>query len=140
MPCIIPNFNRFFERLDYYGWPLLLLGIRFWMAYVFWRSGRIKLKHWDSTLSLFQFEYKVPFIAPDLAAYFATGFELICPLLLVAGFMARLATIPLLVITAVIQLTYVSHHDHLYWGFLLGVILLKGAGPLSLDALWCKWP
>ncbi|MCE3231628.1 MAG: (Rhomboid family) [Alphaproteobacteria bacterium] len=122
MPCIIPNFNRFFERLDYYGWPLLLLGIRFWMAYVFWRSGRIKLKHWDSTLSLFQFEYKI------------------CPLLLVAGFMARLATIPLLVITAVIQLTYVSHHDHLYWGFLLGVILLKGAGPLSLDALWCKWP
>jgi putative oxidoreductase len=108
------------------------------MAHVFWRSGRIKLKHWDATLSLFKFEYKAPFIAPDLAAYLATTFELVCPVLLVAGLMTRLAATPLLIMTAVIQFTYISHQNHLYWSFLLGTILLKGAGPLSLDALYCK--
>lgn len=131
--------SYFFQRLEHYGWPLFLLGVRFWMAHVFWKSGRIKVKHWEATLALFKFEYKVPLIPSDLAAYLATTFELVCPILLVVGLMTRLATIPLLIMTAIIQLTYLSHHDHIYWGFLLGALLLKGAGPLSLDALWRKW-
>lgn len=138
MRSLITKTTHFFQRLEYYGWPFLLLGIRCWMAHVFWRSGRIKLKHWDATLSLFKFEYKAPFIAPDLAAYLATTFELVCPVLLVAGLMTRLATTPLLIMIAVIQFTYISHQNHLYWSLLLGTILLKGAGPLSLDALYCK--
>ena len=138
MRSLITKSTHFFHRLEYYGWPLLLLGIRCWMAHVFWRAGRIKLKRWDTTLSLFKFEYKIPFIAPDLAACLATTFELVCPVLLVAGLMTRLATTPLLIMTAVIQFTYISHQNHLYWSFLLGTILLKGAGPLSLDALYCK--
>ena len=130
--------TKVFQRLERYGWPLLLLGIRLWMAHIFWRSGRIKLKHWDATLSLFRFEYKVPYIDPDLAAYLATTVELVCPVLLAVGLMARLAALPLLIMTAIIQLTYLSHHDHMYWALLLGVLLFKGAGPLSLDYLWCK--
>lgn len=138
MRYLITKATHFFQRLECYGWPVLLLGIRFWMAHIFWRSGRIKVKHWDATLSLFKFEYKVPYIAPDLAAYFATTVELACPILLVVGLMTRLATIPLLIMTAVIQFTYLSHHDHAYWALLLGTLLLKGAGLLSLDALFCK--
>jgi len=138
MRSLIAKLDHFFGRLGHYAWPLLLLAIRFWIADVFWRSGRVKFKHWESTLKLFKFEYKVPFIAPDLAAYLTTTFELICPVLLVVGLMARLATLPLLIITAVIQFTYLSHHDHIYWSFLLGIILLKGAGLFSLDALWRK--
>lgn len=138
MHALIAKFTHFFQRLEHYGWPLLLLGIRLWMAHVFWRSGSIKLKHWEATLSLFRFEYKVPLINPDLAAYLATTTELACPILLIIGFMSRLATIPLLVMTGIIQLTYLSHHDHVYWSLLLGVILLKGAGSFSLDALWNK--
>lgn len=140
MPSLIAKFTSLFQRLEHYGWPLLLLGIRFWMAHIFWRAGKVKFKRWEATLDLFRFEYKVPFIAPELAAYLTTTFELVCPVLLVAGLMSRLATLPLLIITAVIHLTYLSHDDHVYWAFLLGVILLKGAGPLSLDALWGKRP
>lgn len=135
---LITKTTYFFQRLEYYGWPVLQLAIRFWVAHVFWRSGRIKLKHWESTLELFKFEYKVPYIAPDLAAYIVTTFELVCPVLLVLGLITRLATIPLLIITAMIQLTYLSHHDHMYWALLLGTLLFKGAGPISLDALICK--
>lgn len=136
--CLISKGTAFFQRLEQYGWPLLLLGMRVWIAYIFWRSGRVKFKRWDATVDLFKFEYKVPYIAPDLAAYLTTAAELICPILLVFGLLSRLATLPLLVITAVIHLTYLSHDDHIYWAFLLGVILFKGAGPLSLDYLWCK--
>jgi len=128
----------FFYRLETYGWPILLLVMRLWMAHIFWRSGRVKFIHFESTRRLFKFEYKVPYINPDLAAYLTTTFELMCPVLLVLGFIARLATIPLLTITAVIQFTYLNHTDHFYWAVLLSTLLFKGAGPLSIDALICK--
>jgi putative oxidoreductase len=126
------------NRLEFYGWPLLQLCMRFWMAHVFWRAGRIKLKHWDATLSLFKFEYKVPYIAPDHAAYLATSMELLCPILLVVGFMTRLATIPLLLMTLIIHLTYMSSNEHIYWMFLLTTLLFKGAGLVSLDSFICR--
>ncbi|MGV8948555.1 MAG: DoxX family protein [Candidatus Paracaedibacter sp.] len=124
---------KFFQHLETVGWPFLLVVIRFKMATIFWRSGRIKFTHWESTLSLFRFEYKVPYLPADLAAYLVTTFELICPVLLVFGLMTRLAALPLLIMTAVIQFTYLQHSDHTYWAILLSVLLLKGAGPLSLD-------
>ena len=135
---IVRKATHFFQRLEFYGWPVLQLGIRFWMAYVFFRPGRVKLKHWDATVSLFKFEYKVPYIPPEVAAILATTVELACPVLLVVGLMTRLATIPLLIMVATIQLTFMSHHDHIYWALLLGTLLLKGAGPFSLDALYCR--
>jgi putative oxidoreductase len=133
MRTLISKMMKFFQHLEIVGWPLLLVVIRLKMANIFWRSGRIKFTHWESTLSLFRFEYKVPYFPADLAAYLVTTFELICPVLFVLGLMTRLAAIPLLIITAVIQFTYLDHSDHTYWAILLGVLLLKGGGPLSLD-------
>lgn len=121
------------HRLEQYGWPLFLLAMRCWIAHIFWRAGRVKLKHWDATLSLFKYEYKVPIIPPDIAAYFATTFELVCPILLTLGLMTRIATLPLIFLTITIHLTYMSSHEHIYWIFLLVTLLLKGAGPISLD-------
>jgi putative oxidoreductase len=126
------------KRLETYGWNLLLLGIRLWMAHIFWKAGKFKLYHMTATIHLFRFEYKVPYFPPDVAAYLTTFFEVICPVLLVLGLMTRLTTIPLLVIVAIIQWTYTSCLDHLYWALLLGVLLLKGAGVISLDAIWCQ--
>ncbi len=138
MRMFISKMIRFFQKLEIVGWPLLLVVIRFKMAHIFWKSGRIKFTHWDSTMSLFRFEYKVPYLPPDLAAYLAMTFELVCPVLLIFGLMTRLAAIPLLIMTAVIQFTYLQHSDHTYWAILLGTLLLKGAGPLSLDGYFCK--
>ena len=138
MRYILPKMMNSFRVLEAYGWPLLLVAIRFKIAHIFWKSGRIKFAHWDATISLFKFEYKVPYISPILAVYFTTAFELVCPVLLVFGLMTRLATVPLLVMTAVIQFSYLQHSDHTYWAILLGTLLLKGAGPLSLDAYFCK--
>lgn len=138
MYTLISKMMKFFHQLEILVWPLLLVVIRFKMAHIFWKSGRVKFARWDSTLSLFRFEYKVPYLPPDLAAYFATTFELVCPVLLIFGLMTRLATVPLLVMTAVIEFTYLPHVEHTYWALLLGTLFLKGAGPLSLDAYCCQ--
>jgi putative oxidoreductase len=107
--------------------------MRFWIAHIFWRAGRVKVKHWDATLSLFKYEYKVPIIPSDIAAYVATTFELVCPILIMLGLMTRFATVPLIFLTITIHFTYMSSHEHVYWIFLLVTLLFKGAGPISLD-------
>lgn len=113
--------------------PFLLLAIRLWMARIFWNSGLTKIDSWGTTLLLFQDEYKVPYLPPDLAAYLATGTELVCPVLLVLGLMTRLSVVPMLIMTAVIQFTYLQANEHIYWAFLLGFLLCYGPGKVSLD-------
>ena len=125
-----------FEKL---GNPFLLLFSRLWIAQIFWDSGLSKIQSWDTTVLLFANEYKVPYISPELAAYLTVGAELICPVLLVIGLGTRLAVIPMLVITAVIQLTYLHANEHIYWAFLLGFILCNGPGTISLDFLIRHW-
>ena len=53
------------------------LGIRLWIAWVFWKSGQTKIANWDSTLFLFEDFYNVPLLPPEVAAYLGTAVELI---------------------------------------------------------------
>ena len=121
----------------YHLFPLLVLFMRIWMAKIFWYSGLTKIASWQSTIYLFKYEYAVPVIPPELAAILATVTELSAPGLLTLGFMTRLAAIPMLCMTAVIQFTYLDLNEHLYWAVLLGTIILYGPGKYSLDRLLC---
>lgn len=113
--------------------PLVWLAARLAIAKVFFMSGLTKLDDWGSTLMLFEYEYQVPLLPVSFAAYSATFFELLMPVLLVLGFATRLATLPLIAMTAVIQFTYMEHTDHLYWALLLGLLFVNGPGKLSVD-------
>jgi putative oxidoreductase len=115
------------------GLPILIFAMRFWMARIFWYSGQTKISSWQTTIALFRHEYQVPFISPELAAYMSTSAELICPVLLVFGFMTRLATIPMIIMTLVIQFTYLDLREHFYWLMLLSTILFYGPGKFSID-------
>ena len=137
-PCMSKLINIYLKGiscLEKYCMPIFMLFIRFWMAQIFWYSGLVKISDWQATIYLFQYEYKVPVIPPEIAAYLATAFELCCPILLIFGFAARFATLPMLSMTAVIQFTYLDLIDHRYWAMLLAIILLYGPGTLSLDHL-----
>lgn len=114
---------------------LVLLLERFWMARIFFKSGLTKIEDWSSTVSLFANEYNVPFLPPELAAYGATAVELTAPWFLIVGLASRLATLPMLAMTAVIQFTYESHPDHAVWAMMLLTILSFGPGRLSIDHL-----
>jgi len=123
--------------------PALDLGIRLWVANVFWKSGLTKIASWDSTVLLFTHEYQVPLLSPETAAGLATAAELVFPVLLVLGLGARFSAAVLFVLNIVAVISYpelneVGLKDHMYWGILLLVTLLHGPGKLSLDHLICR--
>lgn len=122
------------------GWlaPVLDLAIRLWVGLVFFQSGLTKILSWDSTLSLFENEYAVPVLPPELAAYLGTAAELVLPVFLVLGLGGRLAAAALFVFNVVAVISYpdlgeVGLKDHQYWGLLLLVPLLHGPGKISID-------
>ena len=119
--------------------PLWWLGVRVWIAAVFFKSGLVKAEDFDTAILLFAEEYKVPLLPPYFAALSATFFELAMPVLLVLGLATRLAALPLLVMTLVIQFTYLDHVQHYYWGILLTGLIVHGAGPLSADRFVARW-
>lgn len=120
--------------------PGIDLLIRLWVANVFWKSGLTKIASWDSTLALFTYEYRVPLIPPELAAFLGTAVELSMPVLLVLGLGTRLGAGILFVFNIMAVISYpdlneIGIKDHQYWGLLLLVPLLHGPGRLSIDHL-----
>lgn len=111
------------------------------VASVFLPAGLLKLASWESTIALFQDEYKVPLLSPVIAAMMATTFELGCSSLLMAGLATRLATLPLLGQIVTIQLFVYPQawHEHLVWGSILLFLLTRGAGAISADHLLRRW-
>lgn len=129
--------RRLYDRLEYLPLSLLQLMARISMATIFWRAGQSKLANWDLTLQLFASEYKVPILPPELAAPLAASVELTTPVLLVLGLATRLACLPMIGMTLVIQ-TFVypqSWVEHLTWMTFLLLLLTRGPGVMSLDHL-----
>jgi len=123
--------------LERFPLSILQFLFRFSIASVFWNSGLVKIQSWLPTVALFANEYRVPLLPPELAATLATAVELTCPVLLVFGLATRLATLPLLGMTFVIQ-TFVYPDlwlTHLTWATILLFILTRGPGAISLDHL-----
>lgn len=118
--------------------PVGDLIIRLWVANVFWTSGLTKIQSFDTTLQLFQYEYEVPLLPPELAAYLGTFGELFFSLLLALGLAGRLGALGLFVLNIVAVISYPALHEagliqHQLWGLLLLVPLLHGPGKLSID-------
>ena len=137
--------RRFVEsllsRLELIPLGLLQLVFRFSIASVFWKSGQSKIASWDTTILLFTNEYHVPLLGPQLAAALSASFELGCSVLIVAGLLTRLATLPLFGMVFVIQ-TFVYPEnwvEHLTWATMLLFLLTRGPGPISLDRLVKPW-
>lgn len=127
---------RLLDRLS----PAVDLVIRVFVASVFFKAGLTKIASWSSTVALFENEYAVPLLPPELAAFLGTGVELIFPVLLVLGLGSRLSAFVLFVFNIIAVISYpdigeVGLRDHQMWGLLLVVTLLHGPGALSLDHL-----
>lgn len=111
---------------------------RLYVAWVFLASGLTKLRDWETTLFLFEYEYSVPLLPFELAAYLATLGEVLLPVLLVFGLASRFAAAGLFVINvvAVVSLQEIppaALYLHYIWGILLLQVFIWGGGPLSLD-------
>jgi len=113
------------------------LAARVAVAHVFWNSAQSKLVSWPVTLQLFAMEYRVPLLPPEIAALLATATELTGAVLIFLGLFTRLGAIALLGIVAIIQIFVYPGNwgEHLLWASLLGLLLARGAGVVSLDYL-----
>lgn len=119
----------------------LSLVARLGVAAIFFQSGRTKVDGWlhitDGTYALFETEYALPLIPPDLAAHAATYSEHLFSILLVLGLFTRVSALAFLGMTAVIQIFVYpdAWPTHLSWTGLLLVLIARGGGRLSLDHL-----
>jgi len=118
-----------------------LLVLRLWLGWVFISAGLTKFNHWDSTLFLFEYEYQVPLIPWQLAAYVGTAAEVILPMFVVIGLITRPMALALFGFNIVAVISYPSiwdsgFLDHQLWGLMILVVLLYGAGRWSLDQLF----
>lgn len=144
-----PVVNLFYRTLDLLT-PLVDLTVRSWIAWAFFKSGWLKLQSWQSTLFLFEHEFKVPLLSGEIAAYLGTAAELILPVLLVLGLGGRFITFLFFMLNLIATISY-PHlwtsegaqglMQHVYWGFLLAYLTCHGTGKLALDywleKKWC---
>ena len=130
------------RRLDAVPYTILAIPLRLAVATVFWNSGTTKLANWDTALALFNDEYKVPLLPPEVAAYLAATIELTTPVLLVLGLMTRPAAAVLLGMVTFIEIFVypLAWPTHLQWAAMLLVLLCRGPGKCSLDhLLWRRF-
>ncbi len=125
--------------------PLFDLCIRLWVAKVFFASGLTKIQSWSSTVSLFEYEYEVPLLPPEVAAILGTAAELTLPVLIAVGLASRLSSLALFLFNIVAVLAYSAFlfsvegagglQQHILWGVMMAMIVFHGPGKLSLDYL-----
>jgi len=121
-----------------------LLAARLYVAYVFFLSGLESLRSWDATLYLYESEFHVPLLPPQLAAVMGTAGEVLLPPLLALGLFGRFGALGLSVVNAVALLSYMYALQppaimlHYIWGILLIVVALWGPGKWSVDHLWIR--
>lgn len=144
--------GRFIEWLGRIPYTLIALLGRFAIAGVFWKSGQTKVEGlaidlvdgtfqlgWpqlsDSAVFLFEDEYQLPLISPELGAILAATAEHLFPLLLLFGLGTRFAALALLVMTAVIQIFVYpgAWPTHGTWAAVLLMLMAMGPGRVSLD-------
>jgi len=132
------------EIANKFAAPVWDLAARLYVAEAFWSSGMTRFKdlingNFDSQIFLFDLEHPVPGLSPEIAAYGATAGEVILPILLVLGLFGRVGAAGILIMTAIIELTYIHSVDHIIWAFLAAAIFVRGSGVISLDNLLLRF-
>ncbi len=142
---VINRANDFAGRCA--GWLAspLLLAIRLYVPWQFFKSGLVKLQGWDSTLYLFREEYHVPLLPPVVAAVTGASGEIVFPVLLAAGLLTRYAALGLSVVNVMAVVSYAhvllsegfeaALGQHYLWGSLLLVLAVFGPGRWSVDGI-----
>lgn len=125
--------------------PVFALALRLYVGWQFFKAGWLKVTAWDTTLWLFENEYRTPLLPPAAAAVLGTIGELAFPLLLFVGLLSRLGALGLSAVNAMAVVSY-AHFllaegseaalgQHVLWGVMLLTLAVYGPGKISLDYL-----
>lgn len=143
------NFYRSLISFGTYLQPVFLLLLRLFWGAILIEVGLLKFLNITSIITSFE---NLGIFFPSFSAYMVAGFELICGVLLLFGFLSRLAAVPLIVIMIVAYAT--AHAEALktmpqnilvfseqapFPFLLLGLIIFCfGPGKYSIDGLIAK--
>lgn len=135
---MLESYDNWVARFQAGFVPLLLLFCRLWVAWVFFNSGLTKIASWDSTLFLFEYEYQVPILPWEMAAYMGTAAELILPVFLALGLLSRPMAAILFVFNIIAVVSYPvlwdkGFYDHQLWGLMILNVVVWGPGVISAD-------
>ena len=134
LPAFRARFGALIEWLRRFPLSIIQLAMRIGVGLAFFGSGLEKYRSFDYATQLFTEAYKIPLVAPALAARAAMINELTCSTLLILGIVARVATLPLLAMLLVLQIVYPTDWpNNLLWGSILLFLLTRGPGSLSVD-------
>lgn len=150
-------FARAIALLEKIPHSLIAFIARFSIAAVFWKSGQTKVEGlaidlidgtfelgWprlaDSTIPLFNSEYHLPLLSPEIAAHMAAFAEHLFPFLILIGLATRFSALALLGMTLTIQVFVYpdAYPTHGTWAALLLYLMATGPGKLSIDHLIAK--
>jgi putative oxidoreductase len=144
-----PTIRRLTATFESIPHDLIAIIARISIGTIFWRSAMTKIDGFSlksSTFYLFENDYRLPLVPPEIAAYLATATELTMPLLLWSGLLTRFAATILLCMTLVIEIfVYPNAFDtHGVWAVTLLYLMKYGPGRLSVDhmlsSLWTHAP
>lgn len=139
-PTLVSRWNALADRIGVLlGHSFLALVARFSIAAIFFQSGRTKVEGFltitAGTYELFQTEYKLPLVPPEVAAHMSAYVETFVPMLLVLGLATRLSAFVLLGMTTIIEIFVYpdAWPTHLSWAAILLYLIARGGGRLSAD-------
>ncbi|OIQ47757.1 MAG: hypothetical protein BM565_05085 [Gammaproteobacteria bacterium MedPE] len=147
MKSLLESLNQLCSKIPE---DIIALVARIAVGLVFWRSAQTKIdgstilgQKWqffnvsDSTFTLFEYEYELPIIPSDIAAYLATYGEFFLGGAIILGLFTRLSAIALLGMTLVIQIFVYpdAWPTHIMWLVPLLYLIKHGGGKASVDSL-----
>ena len=137
---LVSRWNALADRIGVLlGHSFIALVARLSIAAIFFQSGRTKVEGFltitDGTYELFQTEYKLPLIPPEIAAHMSAYVETFVPMLLVLGLATRLSAFVLLGMTTIIEIFVYpdAWPTHLSWAAILLYLIARGGGRISVD-------
>lgn len=137
---ISEKYYYLFSRINKFIAPIWDLLARVCLFDVFFHSGWLKLANaingnWYITIFLFKYEHPIPYIPASIAAALGTFNEVFFGALILLGLFSRFSALVLLIMSIIIEFTYMHSPDHYLWIFLLSSVLIRGGGKLSMDYL-----
>ena len=150
--------DSFVAACTFIPYALVALVLRFVMARLFFLDGQTRIegprvplnvKDFDfsvvlplqvkvETFGAFLNQYAAVPVSPVVGAYLLSYAEFVLPICLLLGFATRFAALGMLIITVLIQI-YVAPDAlwsvHVFWAAILLVLLSRGPGPISVDAI-----
>lgn len=110
------------------------LAIRFWLSKAFLTEAVVSMAvHVPMTMSIAS--AIAPTVDHVVASPLGGVIATLCPTLLIIGLCSRIVALPLLFEACALQGSDGPSPLHLYWAVLLGWIIVRGPGTISIDAL-----